>query len=126
MTSHLVTDSPAHAHAHPHSHPPISVALVQEKVVVFGGISTSGALLDDVHIYDTRQQRWSGALHRRAASNHAGETIDLLGNHVLHPLVSAAEGDEVPQSPRWHDTLIAPIMPSRKTDTPPRRFNALH
>lgn len=76
---------------------------------MFGGISTSGALLDDVHIYDTRQQRWTGPVHRRAAANHAGEVIDLLGNHVLLPLVSTDEGDEVAQSSRCHGTIIAPL-----------------
>jgi N-acetylneuraminic acid mutarotase len=67
-----------------------SVVYTDKKVIVFGGYSSHGALRDDVHIYDTAQQRWSGAILRYVETNNAGHTIDIsgnsnLGNDVLEP-----------------------------------------
>jgi hypothetical protein len=60
-----------------------SVSYVKPYIVVFGGFSNSGQFLDDVHIYDTRQQKWSGPILKYINHNHRGTVIEISGNEML-------------------------------------------
>ena len=56
-----------------------TMTYIDPLVVVFGGYSTDGSFLDDVHIYDTRFRKWSGVLLKRRCCNYDGEIYESMG-----------------------------------------------
>jgi hypothetical protein len=58
-----------------------TVTVVDRYVIVFGGESTEGILLDDIHLYDTKIRSWSGPLLKLACCNHNRRVIDGLGSN---------------------------------------------
>lgn len=66
-------------------------ALVGDRIYVFGGLSASGELLDDLHFYDIRRGRWSGEL-RRPTCCVDGLSIDAIGPRPTARRLAAAAG----------------------------------
>lgn len=66
-----------------------TITSVENFIIVYGGYSTDDSFLEDISIFDTRSQTWSGVITRVECCNSDGKTIDVLG--LGHPL-------NVPQS----------------------------
>ena len=60
---------------------------VEPYVLVYGGSSEHGNLLDDMHMYDIRMQKWTGAITREECCNRAEELVQRLGS-TTNDLVS--------------------------------------
>ena len=63
---------------------------VEPYVIIFGGYSESGELLDDIHFYDTRQQLWSGPILRYVDGNQNNDVVEISGNQLLKSRFKAA------------------------------------
>lgn len=57
-----------------------SIALVKDFLVVFGGYSSDGTVLDDVNLYDLRSHQWSNPILNRQCCNYDGDVLEVLGN----------------------------------------------
>lgn len=64
-----------------------TAAFLEPYVIIYAGASASGNLLDDLHMYDLRMQKWTGAITREECCNRAEEVVERLGSttddHVL-------------------------------------------
>lgn len=52
-----------------------------EFVILHGGKDTDGKFLDDVNLYDTRSQRWSGVILRMAGYDDSGKPVNLMNGN---------------------------------------------
>lgn len=68
------------------------VEVVDPFVVVYGGLSENNTLLDDINIYDTRFQSWTGVVSRLECCNQAEEIIERLGSNIAGPVSSFSIG----------------------------------
>lgn len=62
------------------------VGVIDPFVLVHGGISENNTLLDDLNIYDTRYQSWTGVVSRLECCNQAEEIIERLGSDLSEPV----------------------------------------
>lgn len=56
-----------------------TVNILDPFVIVYGGSSAQGTLLNDINIYDLRYQRWSGSLSVTKCCTIQGETVETIG-----------------------------------------------
>lgn len=56
-----------------------TVTYLEPLVVVMGGYDTDGALMDDIHFYDTRLRKWSGGILKRSCCYHEETVVELSG-----------------------------------------------
>lgn len=56
-----------------------------EFVILHGGKDTDGKYLDDVNLYDTRSQRWSGVILRMAGYDDSGKPVNLMAGDEFNP-----------------------------------------
>ena len=75
-----------------------SATYVNRYVIVFGGLSTAGTFLDDIHLFDTLSKTWSGPVLKKLCCNDDGSVIEALGAdqetiHILPSLKVGLEGD---------------------------------
>lgn len=56
-----------------------TATVVDRYVAVFGGLSTTGEFMDDIHLYDTLVKTWSGTVLKRLCCNDDGRIIEALG-----------------------------------------------
>ncbi|CAE7710745.1 unnamed protein product [Symbiodinium microadriaticum] len=57
-----------------------TAAYVEPYVLIYGGSSAEGDLLDDIHMYDIRMQKWTGAVTREECCNRVEEVVQRLGS----------------------------------------------
>lgn len=67
-----------------------TAAFLEPYVLIYGGASEDGNLLDDIHMYDIRFQKWTGAISRLECCNAAEEVVQRLGSTTDQPV------DELP------------------------------
>lgn len=75
-----------------------SATYVNRYVIVFGGLSTAGAFLDDIHLFDTLFKTWSGPVLKKLCCNDDGSVVEALGSDqetidLLPSLKVGLEGD---------------------------------
>jgi hypothetical protein len=57
-----------------------TAVFLEPYVLIYGGASEDGKLLDDIHMYDYRYQKWTGAITRQECCNAAEEVVQRLGS----------------------------------------------
>jgi hypothetical protein len=70
------------------------VEVIDPFVLIYGGISADNILLDDMNIYDTRFQTWSGPISRLECCNQAEQVIERLGSDSKQPVSTFPLGFE--------------------------------
>mmetsp|Transcript_331 Transcript_331/g.312 ORF Transcript_331/g.312 Transcript_331/m.312 type:complete len:565 (-) Transcript_331:155-1849(-) len=65
-------------------------------IIVYGGYHVDGSFLDDISLYDTHSQSWSGKISRKECCDSTGNVVETLGlNHDinLHKSKVGFQGD---------------------------------
>lgn len=75
-----------------------TATFVERYVIVFGGLSTDGRFMDDIHLFDTLTKTWSGPILKRLCCNNVGSVVEALGAEqeaidLLPSLKIGLEGD---------------------------------
>ena len=68
-----------------HSSMAIGPHPTDQYIIVYGGYSYDGSLLDDLNLYDTRAQQWSGVMLRLACCDDSGKIVNLMSSDVYMP-----------------------------------------
>jgi hypothetical protein len=61
---------------------------IGENVVVYGGYSMDGSILNDIQFYDSRYQRWSNPLLEPECCNEVGDVIETMGSSASIDVVA--------------------------------------
>jgi hypothetical protein len=84
------------------------VEVIDPFVVIYGGVSGDNILLDDLNIYDTRFQTWSGPISRLECCNQAEQVIERLGSDSTEPVSTFPLGFEggIPSARADHGAAV--------------------
>lgn len=73
-----------------------SLTHLEPYIIVYGGASSEGDFLDDIHMYDLRSQSWTGEIERKECCNREGDVVETLGSISGLPLPGKDEVHELP------------------------------